>query len=70
MKANVGSKDKMVRGLLAVVAVVLAFVTGPSSALGIVLFVVAAIAALTALVGVCPLYKVLGINTCPVNKRS
>ena len=70
MKANVGSKDKMVRGLLAVVAVVLAFVTGPSSALGIVLFVVTAIAALTALVGVCPLYKVLGINTCPVNKRS
>jgi hypothetical protein len=60
----------MVRALVAVVAVVLAFVTGPGSALGIILFVVAAIAALTALVGVCPLYKVLGMNTCPVDKRS
>ncbi|HRC08733.1 MAG TPA: DUF2892 domain-containing protein [Miltoncostaeales bacterium] len=70
MKPNVGSTDKMVRALVAVVAVVLAFVTGPGSALGIILFVVAAIAALTALVGVCPLYKVLGMNTCPVDKRS
>jgi hypothetical protein len=34
-----------------------------------VLWIVAAVMAVTALVGFCPLYRILGINTCPV-KRS
>ncbi len=69
MSPNVGSTDKIVRLVVAVVAVILAFVTGPGSVLGIVLWIVAAIMALTALVGMCPLYKIFGINTCPADKR-
>lgn len=66
MNANVGSPDKIIRVVLAVVLAVVAFVTGASSALGIVLLVVAAVLLVTAAVGFCPLYRVLGMNTCKV----
>ena len=69
MKANVGSSDRLIRLVVAAVAIVLAFAVGASSALGIVLWIVAAIMALTAVAGFCPLYRLLGLNTCPVDKR-
>lgn len=69
MSANVGNTDRIVRLLIAAVAVILAIVTGPAEALGIVLWIVAAVMAVTALVGFCPLYRIFGITTCPV-KRS
>jgi hypothetical protein len=43
--------------------VILAIVVGAGSVLGIVLLAVAAIMALTAVVGMCPLYSVFGIST-------
>ncbi len=69
MSANVGSADKIIRFVIAAVAVILAIATGPSAILGIILFIVAAVMVLTALVGVCPLYKLIGVNTCPLDKR-
>lgn len=63
MNANVGATDKIVRivaGLLLAVAGFL--LTG--TLLKVLLFVAAAIALVTAAVSFCPLYKVLGINTC------
>jgi hypothetical protein len=66
MNANVGNADKLIRVVLAVAAAVVAFVTGASSVLGIVLLVVAAVLLVTAAVGFCPLYRVLGMNTCKV----
>ena len=68
MTANVGSTDKIVRLVLALVAVVFAFVTGIATALGIVLLVVAAVLAVTAFTGFCPLYRVFGMSTCPVRR--
>ena len=68
MNANVGSTDKIVRVVLALAAVVLAFVTGIASALGIVLLVVGVVLATTALTGFCPIYRVLGMSTCPVRR--
>jgi hypothetical protein len=50
-------------GLVAPLAVILAFVVGLGSLPGILLLAVAAIMALTAVVGMCPLYSVLGIST-------
>lgn len=68
MNANVGSTDKVIRLVLALVAVVAAVVVGISSALGVVLLVVGAVLAVTAMTGFCPLYRVLGLSTCPVRR--
>jgi hypothetical protein len=68
MNANVGSTDKIVRVVLALAAAVLAFVTGIGSAMGIVLLVVGVVLAATALTGFCPIYRVLGVSTCPVRR--
>jgi Protein of unknown function (DUF2892) len=68
MTANVGSTDKVVRLALALAAVVGAFVSGMSSLLGIVLLVVGAVLAVTALTGFCPLYRAFGMSTCPVRR--
>ena len=65
MTANVGSTDKVIRLVLALAVVVVAFVAGISSVLGIVLLVVGAVLGVTALTGFCPLYRVLGMSTCP-----
>ena len=66
MTANVGSIDKVLRLALAIAAVIGAYLAGMSSLLGIVLLVVGAVLGVTALTGFCPLYRVLGMSTCPV----
>ena len=68
MNANVGSTDRIVRVVLALAALVFAFVTGIDSALGIVLLVVGVVLSATALTGFCPIYRVLGMSTCPVRR--
>ncbi|MEJ5997091.1 YgaP family membrane protein [Corynebacterium sp. H130] len=65
MKTNEGTVDRALRGVVAVVAGALAAVV-TSGVTSIVLWVVAAIMALTAVVGFCPLYRILGVNTCKV----
>lgn len=68
MTANVGSTDKIVRLVLALVALGFAFVTGIGTALGIVLVVVGLVLAATAFTGFCPIYRVFGMSTCPVRR--
>ena len=68
MNANVGTTDKTIRLVLALVAAVFAFVAGISTALGIVLLVVGVVLAATAFTGFCPIYRVFGISTCPVRR--
>ena len=63
MTANVGSADRVIRVVLAIAAAIVAFMIGAGSVLGIVLLVVAAVLAVTAVVGFCPLYRVLGAST-------
>lgn len=60
---NVGSRDAMIRYILAAVLVVAGIYMGATSALSIVLYVVAAVLAVTAGVKVCPIWKILKINT-------
>jgi hypothetical protein len=67
MRHNMGRTDRIIRAaLLAPAAVVLAVLVGPGTVLGIVALVIAAVMLATAAAGFCPLYRVLGINTCPV----
>ncbi|MEX2533951.1 MAG: DUF2892 domain-containing protein [Nitriliruptoraceae bacterium] len=64
MKRNEAGFDRVIRGLVAVVAVVAAFAVGPTSGAGIALVVVAVVMAATAATGFCVLYRLFGISTC------
>ena len=63
MKKNMGSADKIIRVVLAVVFGILYFTGTVTGALGIVLLIVGAIFLITPLINFCPLYSVLGINS-------
>lgn len=63
MEKNMGSTDKTIRILIAAVILILYFVNVISGALGVILLIIAVIAIVTSLIGFCPLYKLLGINT-------
>ena len=68
MKKNVGSTDKIVRLILAAVFAYLYFSGTVTGTLGLVLVVLGAVFVLTSLVGFCPIYSMLGLNTCPTKK--
>lgn len=63
MKKNVGTTDKAIRIIAAVLIAVLYFTNVISGTVAIVLGVLAAVFVLTSLVSVCPLYMPFGINT-------
>jgi hypothetical protein len=68
MKKNVGSIDRIIRILFAVVVAVLFFTDVVTGTLGIVLLVVGVVLLATSFINFCPLYAILGINSCPVKK--
>lgn len=63
MKSNMGTIDKVVRILAAVIVGVLYFTNIISGTVAIVLLVFAGIFILTSLVSFCPLYWPFGIST-------
>lgn len=63
MKTNMGTVDKIVRILAAVVIAALYFSGTISGTLAIVLGILAVIFILTSLVSFCPLYLPLGLST-------
>ncbi|MBK9272995.1 MAG: DUF2892 domain-containing protein [Flavobacteriales bacterium] len=69
MKKNVGNIDRIVRILLALVFGYLYFTGAVVGLVGTVLLVLGGIFLLTALVGTCPIYSVLGMSTCPVKQK-
>ncbi len=68
MIKNVGTVDRVVRGVGAVAALWGASMLGFGSIGGIVLVIVALVLGATAAVGTCPIYQLLGLNTCPVKR--
>ncbi|HMO62039.1 MAG TPA: DUF2892 domain-containing protein [Ferruginibacter sp.] len=68
MKKNMGAADRMLRLLVAAILAGLYFTSTITGTLGMVLLVIAAVFVLTSLVSFCPLYTLLGINTCKVKK--
>lgn len=69
MKKNMGSADKMIRILIAAVIVVLFSTHIISGTVGIVLLLLSGVFVLTSLISFCPLYTLIGINTCPKDKK-
>ncbi len=63
MKKNMGSADKIIRILIAVVIGILYFTGTITGTLGTILLVVAIISLLTSFISFCPLYAPFGIDT-------
>jgi len=63
MKTNMGSVDRIIRIILAVVIAVLYFTKQITGTVAIILGILAIIFVLTSLVGVCPLYLPFKIST-------
>ena len=66
MKKNVGNSDKGVRVLLAIVVALLYYFDVIHGTLAYVLMGVAIVLLVTSLINFCPLYRLLGINTCKI----
>lgn len=69
MKTNMGTLDKVIRVVVALVAAALVYYNVVEGVFSYILLVITAIFLLTSLVGFCPLYGIFGINTCPVHKK-
>lgn len=59
-----GTTDKIIRIFIAVVLAALFFTKTISGTLGYIALALAGVFLLTSLVSFCPLYTVLGMNTC------
>lgn len=64
MKANMGSADRLVRILIAIVVGVLYYKGVLTGTLGAVLLILAGVFVLTSLFSFCPLYTLFGWRTC------
>lgn len=63
MKKNMGTIDRVIRVLLAIVVIVL-YLTGSITGIAaIILGILAAVFVLTSLIGFCPLYALIKIST-------
>ena len=63
MKKNMGSADRIIRILVAIVIAVLYFTGVISATLGLVLMVLASVFVLTSFMSFCPLYLPFGLST-------
>ena len=70
MKKNVGKIDKVVRIILAFALIVAAVAIPLEGVLQYVLIALGVVFLVTAFVGFCPLYTVVGCNTCAKNVES
>ncbi|MBE0636955.1 MAG: DUF2892 domain-containing protein [Bacteroidales bacterium] len=68
MTKNMGSLDKSIRLILALLFAVLYFAELFSGTFGVTLLVLAAVFLLTSMVGFCPLYTLVGISTSKAKK--
>ncbi|MFY7964179.1 MAG: YgaP family membrane protein [Chitinophagaceae bacterium] len=64
MKKNMGSADKIIRVIIAIVFSVLYFTQIVTGTLAVVLLILGGVFLLTSVISFCPLYLPLGINTC------
>ncbi|TVQ04608.1 MAG: DUF2892 domain-containing protein [Balneolaceae bacterium] len=63
MKKNMGSTDRIIRTIIAIIVAVLYFTGVLSGTAAIILGVLAAVFLLTSAVGICPLYIPVGLST-------
>lgn len=64
MNLNMGKADRLIRTIVAVALIGLLIGGQVTGSLAILAGVVAAIFLVTSLIGLCPLYRLLGLSTC------
>ncbi|MCU0467722.1 MAG: DUF2892 domain-containing protein [Arcicella sp.] len=69
MKKNMGGTDRIIRIVVALIALVLFFTNTISGTLGIVVLALSGIFLLTSFMSFCPLYTIVGISTCSIPKK-
>ena len=69
MKKNMGTTDKAIRIIAAIIFAVLYFTGTVTGTFGIVLLAFGAIFLLTSFVSFCPLYAPFGIKTCQTKEH-
>lgn len=67
MKTNMGSADRIIRILIAIIVIALQQMNVISGTSAIVLLVLAGVFILTSVIKFCPLYTLFGFKTCKVN---
>jgi len=65
MKPNMGTIDRAIRGLLAVIVAILYFTGVISGIVAIILGVIAVIFVVTGFMSYCPIYAPFGFSTAP-----
>jgi hypothetical protein len=65
MTNNMGSTDKIIRIIVAIIFAALYFTGTVTGTLGIVLLALGGIFVLTSVISFCPIYAIIGVNTCP-----
>lgn len=65
MKKNMGSVDRVIRVILAVVFGALYFTGTVTGTLGLVLLILGVVFLATSTISFCPLYAPFGLSTCP-----
>ena len=70
MIPNQSKIDRMVRAIVAVVILANPFDVAHASVIGIIALTIAGVLIFNAVSGNCYIYRVLGINTCPVDLKS
>tara|TARA_R110001583_G_scaffold84771_2_gene222618 strand:+ start:950 stop:1159 length:210 start_codon:yes stop_codon:yes gene_type:complete len=69
MKKNMGNSDKLIRLLIAVIIAALYYTKIIDGTVAIILMAIGIVLLLTSLLNFCPLYKIVGLNTCKVSKK-
>ena len=68
MKKNMGTTDKTIRTIVAIVLAILYYTGTITGTFGIVILIVAAVLLITSLINFCPLYPLIRVNTCKKEK--
>ncbi|MBX2914113.1 MAG: DUF2892 domain-containing protein [Cyclobacteriaceae bacterium] len=68
MKKNMGNADRIIRIALALIFAMLYFTHVVTGTLGLVLVILGGVFVLTSLISFCPLYTLVGLNTCALKK--
>lgn len=69
MKKNVGSLDRILRIVTALVMGGLYFTGAVDGTVGLVLLVFSIVFLATSAISFCPLYTIFGMSTCPVEQQ-
>lgn len=70
MITNQSNTDRMIRAVVAVILLVVSYTSGFDSTIGMMALAVAGVLVFNVVSGNCYIYRMLGINTCPVDLKS